>query len=34
MLQFAILPPSEDKIIELFEMGVTDVLDWATHVNE
>lgn len=29
MLQFAILPPNENKIVELFEMGVNDVLEWA-----
>jgi len=29
MLNWAVLPPSEDKIMALFEMGVTDVLDWA-----
>jgi len=29
MLQFALLPPSDDKVVELYEMGVNDVLDWA-----
>ena len=33
MLQYAALPPQEEKIIELFEMGCTDVLDWATHTT-
>lgn len=33
MLQFALLPPSEDKIVELFELGVNDVLDWATQIT-
>ena len=33
MLKFAVLPPAEDKIVELFEMGVNDVLDWATHIS-
>ncbi|UPR00725.1 PNPLA domain-containing protein [Chloropicon primus] len=34
MLQYALLPPGEDKIIDLFEMGVSDVLDWATHTTK
>jgi len=34
MLRYAILPPSEEKIGELFEMGVNDVLAWAKARRE
>ena len=31
MLQCAVLPPDEGRVMELFELGVQDVLDWATQ---
>jgi len=33
LLKWAVLPPTEENVLNLFEMGVSDVLDWASAQN-